>query len=97
MLRNSRYENDEFLLLILLYIVYRPSSRIFKSYYSLNIKDPISVNCIFNFNDDGKINKCVFGSSLDKIDYDRIDSDRIDYDKIDFERIDLCLETIMYN
>ena len=33
---------------------------------------------------------CVFGSTLDKIDYDIID-----YDRIDFERIDLCLDTIM--
>ena len=34
--------------------------------------------------------RCVFGSSLDRIDYHRID-----YDKIDFEKIDLCLDTIM--
>jgi len=39
----------------------------FKSYYSLNIKDSISVNFIFNFNDDGKSNKKnlrIFGHSF---------------------------------
>jgi len=41
--------------------------------------------------------KCVFGSTLNIIDFDRIDSDRIDYARIDFERIDLCLNTITYN
>jgi len=41
------------------------------------------------------LDKCVFGSASDRIDFGRIDYDRIDSDRIDFEIIDLCLDTIM--
>ena len=41
--------------------------------------------------------KCVFGSTLDRIDYERIDYEKIDSDIIDFERIDLYLDTILHN
>jgi hypothetical protein len=40
-------------------------------------------------------NDCMFGFTLDRINFDRIDFGIIDFNRINFSIMDLCLDTFM--